>query len=177
MIGASLAVNLCGTREGRLPLSASSEQEQLNGNFELSGVQPELGLPSSWRPLRSHLTPFLLYFTLLAAVLGISWRDNAFRGEFGNYPDESAHYVTGLMFHDYFVSLHYFSPIEFAENFYMHYPKVAMGHWPPAFYVIQGIWGLLFSTSHTSLMFLMAALTAVLGLVVYMMLRTQLGSL
>jgi Dolichyl-phosphate-mannose-protein mannosyltransferase len=168
---------LCRTREGRLPLLASLGQDQLNGNFESSGAQAEFDLPSSRRPLRSHLTPFLLYFILLAAVLGISWRDNAFQGEFGNYPDESAHYVTGLMFHDYFVSLHYLSPIKFAENFYMHYPKVALGHWPPAFYVIQGIWGLLFSTSHTSLMFLMAALTALLGLVVYKMLTNQLGSL
>ena len=160
-----------------MPLLASSGQDQLNGNFESSGAQAEFDLPSSRRPLRSHLTPFLLYFILLATVVGISWRDNAFRGEFGNHPDESAHYVTGLMFHDYFVSLHYFSPIEFAENFYVHYPKVAMGHWPPAFYVIQGIWELLFSTSHTSLMFLMAALTALLGLVVYKMLTNQLGSL
>jgi hypothetical protein len=160
-----------------LPLIASSDQGQLNENLESSQARAEFDLPPSPRPLRSQLTPYLLYLVLLFIVLGISWRDNAFQGEFGNYPDESAHYVTGLMFHDYFVSMHYLSPIEFAENFYMHYPKVALGHWPPAFYVIQGIWGLLFSTSHTSLMFLMAALTALLGLVVYKMLTDQLGSL
>jgi hypothetical protein len=180
MIGASLAVkgvSLCLSREDGLPLVASSEQGQLNEDLEPSRDPTEFEYPSGPRPLKSHLTTCLLYLVLLIIILGISWRDNAFRGEFGNYPDESAHYVTGLMFHDYFVSLHYLSPIKFAENFYMHYPKVALGHWPPAFYVIQGIWGLLFSTSHTSLMFLMAALTALLGLVVYRMLTNQLGSL
>ena len=179
MIGASLAVesvSLCLSREGGLPLLASSDQGQLNEDLEPSRDHAEVDFSSGPRPVTSHLTTYLIYLALLIIILGISWRDNAFRGEFGNYPDESAHYVTGLLFHDYFVSLHYLSPTKFAENFYMHYPKVALGHWPPAFYVIQGIWGL-FSTSHTSLMVLMAALTALLGLVVYKMLTNQVGSL
>jgi len=175
MIGASLTAKsvsaLCRTTEGLL---ASSEQGLLNEKLEASQVQAEFDVLPSPKPLRAHLTPYLLYLILLGIVLGISWRDNAFQGEFGNYPDESAHYVTGLMFHDYFVSLHYLSPMKFAENFYMHYPKVAIGHWPPVFYVIQGIWALLFSASHTSLMFLMAVLTALLGLIVYQMLTNQL---
>ena len=34
----------------------------------------------------------------------------------------------------------------FAENYYLHYPEVAMGHWPPGFYLLQAVWTLLFPT-------------------------------
>lgn len=108
-------------------------------------------------------------------VLCLQWYDHAFLGEFGNYPDEPAHYVTGLMIHDYFASLHYFSPIRFAENYYVHYPKVGIGHWPPVFYLMQALWTLLFSTSHASLMVLMAAFSAMLALTLYSMLKDTLG--
>ncbi|MFZ3243896.1 MAG: glycosyltransferase family 39 protein [Candidatus Acidiferrales bacterium] len=118
---------------------------------------------------------FLIWLILLVPVLCLQWYDHAFLGEFGGYPDEPAHYVTGLMFHDYFASLHYFSPLQFAENYYVHYPKVGIGHWPPVFYLLQAFWTLIFSTSHASLMVLMAALSALLALTLYRMLRDTLG--
>ncbi|MGB6075548.1 MAG: hypothetical protein WBG29_07920, partial [Candidatus Acidiferrales bacterium] len=86
---------------------------------------------------------FLIWLILLVPVLCLQWYDHAFLGEFGGYPDEPAHYVTGLMFHDYFASLHYFSPLQFAENYYVHYPKVGIGHWPPVFYLLQAFWTLI----------------------------------
>lgn len=125
-----------------------------------------------WRRSAASSLVFLALF-LLALVLSLV--DGAFRGEFGAYPDEAGHYVTGLMFHDYFAGMHYLSPVKFAENYYLHYPKVAIGHWPPVFYVIQGIWTLLFSTSRFSLMFLMAVLAAALGLALYRMLARDFG--
>jgi len=120
----------------------------------------------------ANLFVWLCFF---GAALGLQRYDNAFSGEFGSYPDEAAHYVTGLMFHDYFASLHFFSPVQFAENFYMHYPKVGIGHWPPFFYVLQGVWTLIFSTSRSSLMFLMAALAALFAFVLYIMLKEKFG--
>jgi len=121
------------------------------------------------------LTNIFVWLCFFAAALGLQRYDNAFSGEFGSYPDEAAHYVTGLMFHDYFASLHFFSPVQFAENFYVHYPKVGIGHWPPFFYVLQGIWTLIFSTSRTSVMFLMAALAALFAFVLYLVLKEKLG--
>lgn len=120
---------------------------------------------------------FALYFGLLAATLGLSWHDGAFRGGFGGYPDEAAHYVTGLMFHDYILSQHYFSPVKFAENFYLHYPKVAIGHWPPLMYAVEGVWMILFSTSRGSLMVLAAAITALVSFLLYQTLKNELGRL
>ena len=116
-----------------------------------------------------------VFLVLFSLALVLSRVNGAFRGEFGASPDEAAHYVTGLMFHDYFAGMHYLSPVKFAENYYVRYPKVAIGHWPPVFYLIQAIWTTLFSVSHTSLMFLMAALAALLGLTLYWMLAPEFG--
>lgn len=102
----------------------------------------------------------LSFLAFLAVALGLQWHDGAFLGEFGAHPDEAAHYVTGLMFHDYTAVMHFGSPMRFAENYYLHYPKVAIGHWPPVFYLIQGIWTIPFSTSRVSVMVLMAVLAA-----------------
>jgi hypothetical protein len=129
------------------------------------------------RSLNKYLIGFLVYLLLFSVVLGIAWHDQAFRGEFGDYPDESAHYVTGLMFYDYSASLHYFSPIKFAENFYVHYPKIGIGHWPPVFYLIEWVWMLTFSTSLASLVYLMVALTALLATIFYQALVNEFGHL
>jgi hypothetical protein len=84
----------------------------------------------------------------------------AFRGGFGAYPDEPAHYVTGLMVRDYIAQFFPGPPIEFARNYYLHYPQVAFGHWPPMFYVLQALWTMVAPISYPSMLLLMAALTS-----------------
>jgi hypothetical protein len=83
----------------------------------------------------------------------------AYRSELASHPDEAAHYITGLMMRDYAAALFPSSPIRFAEEYYLHYPKVAIGHWPPLFYIVQGIWMLVFSPSRISILLLMALIT------------------
>jgi hypothetical protein len=145
---------------------------------ELPRARSETAAHTPARPIAARLRiSVLIYLVLLGVTLATSWHDGAFHGEFGDYPDEAAHYVTGLMFHDYLVSLHYLSPIKFAENYYIHYPKVAIGHWPPVFYLIQGIWELFFSASLPSLMILMAALTSLLALAIYQTIAKMFGHL
>ncbi len=48
---------------------------------------------------------FPVWFLLLAVVVCLQIVSGAYRGEFGGYPDEPAHYVTSLMLRDYFVHL------------------------------------------------------------------------
>ena len=55
----------------------------------------------------------------------------------------------------------------YTAGYYDHYPKVALGNWPPGFYAIQALWTLTFSVSRTSVMVLMAVLTSMTALVVY----------
>jgi hypothetical protein len=118
----------------------------------------------------SRILLFSLYFV---CVVLLQWRGNAFRSELSGSPDEPAHYVTGLMVHDYIAAGFSQSPLPYARNYYLHYPKVALGHWPPFFYVVQAAWMLLFTTSRTSVMLLMAAITALLATVLCEILREE----
>ncbi|HME33522.1 MAG TPA: glycosyltransferase family 39 protein [Terriglobales bacterium] len=103
---------------------------------------------------------------LLGVTVALQWWAGAYRSDLGLHPDESAHYVTGLMVHDYLWLHPKGSPLVFVEQYYGHYPKVAIGHWPPVSYAVQGVWSLLFSPSISSVLLLMATISALLGAVV-----------
>lgn len=114
--------------------------------------------------------------TAILAVLLQIW-SGAYRSEFGAHPDESAHYVTGVMVREYLAGLAPEPPLRFAAEYYAHYPKVALGHWPPGFYVLQAGWTLPFSSSRVSVLLLMAALTAALATTLFVALRGEVGGL
>lgn len=48
-------------------------------------------------------------------------------------PDESAHYVNTLFLADW-LRAGCPSPMPFARDFYAHFPKLSIGHWPPGWY-------------------------------------------
>ena len=113
-------------------------------------------------------------FLCLTVVL--QWLSGAYSAGFSG-PDEPAHYVTGLMVHDYFHHWPLSPPMRFAEDFYSHYPEVAIGHWPPLFYAIQAIWMSVTSTSRSSVLALMAVFTTLLAFTVYRFIRAEFGEL
>lgn len=119
--------------------------------------------------------PLLVFLTLLGAVVSLQWYKGAFVAEFSGSADEPAHYVTGLLAHDYLAAGAPWPPMAYAENYYRHYPKVAIGHWPPFFYMVQAAWMLGFGVSRLSMMLLMASLTALLGTVVFQVARREFG--
>jgi 4-amino-4-deoxy-L-arabinose transferase-like glycosyltransferase len=126
---------------------------------------------------RSHILVAVaaaLFF--LAIALLLQWRAGAYSAELAGHPDEPAHYVTGLMLHDYLTTWPLAPPLRFAENFYVHYPKMAFGHWPPVFYIIQAAWTIPFSASRGSVLVLMAVLTMLLALVVYRAAAREFGA-
>jgi 4-amino-4-deoxy-L-arabinose transferase-like glycosyltransferase len=104
---------------------------------------------------------------LLAAAIALQAAGGAFDRELAGYPDEAAHYVTALMLRDYAVSALGEPPMQYALNYYLHYPKVAFGHWPPMFYLVQAGWMLVFSSSKIAVLVLMAVLTACVAAVLY----------
>lgn len=128
-----------------------------------------------WRTRWISFTAWAAIYFLIA--LGLNWRNGAYRSGFGSYPDESGHYVTGLMVYKYLTTATLTNPMTFAEHFYSHYPAVAFGHWPPLFYITQALWGVLFGLSRTSVLVLMAVITAVCGAMVYLAVQTWCGSL
>lgn len=100
---------------------------------------------------------------LLCFEIGLANYLGVFRSELSSETDETAHYVTALMIHDYVVQGFPTTPVEFAKNYYLHYPKVAIGHWPPMFYVLQAIWMFVFGTSRTAVLVLMCLVAAMIA--------------
>lgn len=73
---------------------------------------------------------------LLVAQAALMLRSGAFTSDLGADPDEPAHAVTALMVRDYLAGGLDGSPLTFAQKYYAHYPKVALGHYPPMYYVL-----------------------------------------
>ncbi|HSH96159.1 MAG TPA: glycosyltransferase family 39 protein [Roseimicrobium sp.] len=122
--------------------------------------------------------PAALAFALIFAITVAFQRESgAFQSEMGAEPDEAAHYVTGLMMRDYVAAGCPGNPLAFAKKYYEHYPKVALGHWPPGFYVAQTLWTLPFGPGRASILVFMAALTGALGSLLFLILRRDLGNL
>ncbi len=103
----------------------------------------------------------------LALAVSLQYSSGAFQDDFGGASDEPSHYVTALMVRNYMAAGLPHGPMRFAEDFYIHYPKMAMGHWPPAAYVMFAIWMLTFGAGRTSVLLLLAVLNAVCALLLF----------
>src|SRR4051794_17125589 len=118
----------------------------------------------------------LVFISLLLVSWLFQYWGHSWNGENNLESDAPAHYVSGLMVHDYVRRGFPVAPVEFAEVFYAHYPKVAIGHWPPMFYVLQAGWMLLFGDSmHSDLVF-MAFLSALFAATLYAVVRREFRS-
>jgi len=102
----------------------------------------------------------LVWALLLAEAVLLQWAGGAYSSEFGESPDEAAHFVTALMVRDYAAAGLPWPPMRFAETYYEHYPKVALGHWPPVYYLVSAAWMLLWSPSRISVLLLQAVIAA-----------------
>jgi 4-amino-4-deoxy-L-arabinose transferase-like glycosyltransferase len=117
---------------------------------------------------------FLLYFGLAVVY---QWWYGAFEREFDGYPDEPAHYVTGVMAREYLRAGFPGNPIRFAEDYYLHYPKVAIGHWPPMFYGLEAVWMLVFGVSRASALLMVAGFAALVTAMLHAAVRRRLGTM
>ena len=104
-------------------------------------------------------------------------QNGAYGSEFGGHPDEAAHYVTGLLFRDYAFDAFPSNPMRYAEEYYRHYPKIGLGMWPPGFYILQTAWMAMFGIGKSSILLMMALITTVLALQVYLALRDEFGEI
>lgn len=111
-------------------------------------------------------TTWFLFITLLAFHLSFQSMHGAWTSDLGGDPDEAAHAVTSLMVRDYVGGGWRQSPMVFAKNYYESFPKVALGHYPPGYYLLAGFW-LLPLVSIQSLFVLQSILAAVFGTLIY----------
>ena len=84
--------------------------------------------------------PTLALSILLAALLSLLlWQSGALQSDLGADPDEPAHAVTALMLRDSLAEGLGGSPMAFARAYYEAFPKVALGHYPPGYYLTAGL--------------------------------------
>lgn len=112
---------------------------------------------------------------MFVLALLLQWLGGVYASELDGNADEAAHFVTGLMVRDYLLSGFHVAPLRYAELYYLHYPKVAIGHWPPGFYILQAAWTLIFPPSGYSVLVLMALITGAVGALIYHLSRRQFG--
>src|SRR5580693_8874432 len=89
--------------------------------------------------------------------------------------DPAAHFVTGVMVSDYLRTSFGSNPVAFAESYYVRFPKVAIGHWPPVYYALQAAWYVFFPATPNSARCLSAATTLGLALLLFFRLRRAQG--
>ncbi|HEX8585858.1 MAG TPA: glycosyltransferase family 39 protein [Allosphingosinicella sp.] len=99
---------------------------------------------------------------LLAGVLSL-WVTGAWSSGFSG-ADEPAHFLNSWFVAAYVHDALGQNPLAFATEYYLHYPKISIGHWPPAFYgLVAPVFWVAPATSQTAMVvnLLLAALPAV----------------
>ncbi len=91
------------------------------------------------------------------------------------HPDSPGHYVSGLLGWNYLTAGLPADPIGFAQTFYLHYPAVAIGQWPPGYHLVQALWALAFSPSPGAILWLQAVALAAAATLGCAMLRPTVG--
>ncbi|MCB1204793.1 MAG: glycosyltransferase family 39 protein [Verrucomicrobiae bacterium] len=116
----------------------------------------------------SRWFPWLLFGILFLISFGFQIHSGAWRSDFGGHADEGAHVVTSLMVRDYLGGgfLETWHPMRYAEAYYDKFPKVALGHYPPGFYLVASA-GLMPFRSGYALLVIMNGLAAGVGLLVW----------
>lgn len=109
---------------------------------------------------------WLVLLISLTFNLGFIATRGGWTSDLGGDPDEAAHAVTSLMVRDYLAEGWGKSPMAFANQYYADFPKVALGHYPPGFYLLAGLW-LLPWVSVQSLLILQCLLAAGLAALTY----------
>jgi hypothetical protein len=123
-----------------------------------------LGL-ARWERKRDRWIPWVAAAAAVAVFGVVQWGGGAFQAEFDGYSDEASHFMTGLILRDYAVQWPIPDPLPWAEQYYIHYPRVALGQWPPLFHALEAIWWLFVPPSRVTAMLLigMLAVASILG--------------
>jgi len=116
-----------------------------------------------------------VFLALLVVAILLQWAGRAYSSEFSS-PDESAHLVTGLMIRDYITTGFPRAPVAFAEEYYVHYPKVAFGMWGPLLHITEGVWTLVFPTTRSGLLLLIAVIFTCTAVLLYRELVAEFGT-
>lgn len=134
--------------------------------------------PPTWRPPALSVLAWLgLLF--LASAMGVlvivAHAIGTFDADLSGNGDSSSHYVNGLLLRDYLAEALGRNPVAFAVEYYRNFPRVTIGHWPPGFYIFEGLLQLVFGRSVLFARLLQIALLAVLGTVAMVVVSARAG--
>jgi hypothetical protein len=108
-------------------------------------------------------------------VAGLQYWSGASEAAFNGYPDEPSHYLGGLMVRDYLDSGLPAAPRAFATNYYLHLPFLAIGYWPPLFYLEEGVWMEAVGYSRTKALLFLALISALISATIFAVTRSTIG--
>ena len=111
-----------------------------------------------------------------AITVGLQMAAGAYWVEFASDPDEPAHTVTGIAVDSYVRNGLLHPPVKFLLEYYNHYPKVAIGHWPPVLYLAEAGAMLLTTPSRYTLLLLQAFFASVIAWLVFREMRGLVGA-
>lgn len=112
---------------------------------------------------------------LVLTAAWLSWSSGSFTANMTHHPDEPAHFITGLMVYDYLASAAGRNPLDFAEKYYTQYPKVALGHWPPLFYLFEAAGFAVLGAGKAAALILVSLCAAAVAILVYERCRREDG--
>jgi len=115
----------------------------------------------------SGKTPWLVLLALGVAIAAIQIASGAYSAEFDGYPDEAGQFVSGLLVYDYLTQLPHGNPVDWAAQYYLHYPQIGLGRWPPGFALSEALWWLVARPSRWSSLVLVGAFVWVAAAVFY----------
>lgn len=122
----------------------------------------------------SRVRPWVVFAVYIAACVAMQRLSGA-NATFGGYPDEPSHYLSGLMIHDYVKAGIPTTPVAYASEYYAHVPSIAVGYWPPLFYVGLAFWMLCVGITRSAALLLTATITAALASIVQRQASSRFG--
>ena len=90
--------------------------------------------------------------------------------------DETAHFLNSYFIWTYLTEGLGQNPLDYAKAFYLHYPMISIGHWPPLYYAYLSTWFFILPHTPESLIFVNLVTSTLPALVLVMVLNRFLGS-
>ena len=140
-------------------------------HYFAGGLGVAMGCLAEWRHRDRHA--FLAAAILATVSFGIQWGSGTYQADFSGHPDEPSHFVGGVLVAQYLERPTPASPMAFAEAFYLHFPRFAIGHWPPGFYVLEGLWFTFLGGTRATALLLQTGIAFLLATLVYAAIRAR----
>lgn len=146
--------------EARVPSQWLGERAGTRG---VSWTGPDVASDERPRSRRDFRLKVVAFGVLLALTILLQLSVGAYRTERGHFSDEASHFMNGLLIRDYLTEGLGQNPLEFARQYYMNYPKIAPGMWPPLYHGVLGLFLLPGWPPETAALFLIALASAWTG--------------